>query len=222
MNVVVPYRLGELRKRGFVEDDYTDLELEYLERKVWEVVKLFTNRKFDLRSVTSQLDGQGLDYLFLPSAISTVTAISETDYGTIDLAEIVTYNRTIPDDREDPRVVWIAGTFPKGNQNVSVTGVYGYIDPDSPDKFPPEPLIEVVMRLMPIFVEPLLESEDISVREVNLPLNRREIKSETTDRWTYVKHYKELLKNSMLDDSLMNAILLKYRKGDDIVSGGAV
>ncbi len=220
MNIVVPDRLEEIRDRGFIEADYPVLKLEYLERKVWEFVKLFTNRDFNLRSVTLQLDGQGLDYLFLPVAINTVTAISETDYGSIDLAEIVTYNRTIPDDREDPRVVWIVGTFPKGNQNVSVTGIFGYVDPDSPNDFPPEPLIEVVMRLMPIFVEPLLESEDII--EVNLPLNRREIKSETTDRWTYVKHYKELLKNSMLEDSFINAILLKYRKGDDIVYGGAV
>lgn len=220
MNVLVPHYLDELRRRGFTEVDYPVGELELLERRTWEVVKLFTNRNFELRSVTMLVDGQGENYVFLPVAINSISAISETDEGSIALSEVMIYNREIPDDRGNPRIVRLAGTFPKGNQNVSITGIFGYVDPDSPDKFPPEPLLEVVMRLMPIFAEPLLEGED--VRESSIPLNRREVKSETTDRWTYVKHYKELLKNSMLEDSFMNAILLKYRKGDDIIYGGAV
>lgn len=107
----------------------------------------------------------------------------------IDLDDIRVYNRHLtqdllePDDRESPRLEWIRfddydgslfgdfferhhfrfGRFPKGTQNIEVTGTFGYTDPD-PDGVVSEgitpPLIEHVANLMVIRQLPKLYETD--------------------------------------------------------------
>lgn len=209
--------LEELRIRGFSEDLFADEELLELESRVWETIKLFTNRDFELKTITLKLDGSGDNTLYLPIEVQSILSVDETNLGTlIEGQDYVVYNRVVPDDREGSKLVLLRGKFPQGNQNVAIQGIFGYIDPESPEEFPPKPLIEVAMRLLSIFAEPLLEEAE---REFDVAMHKRNIRRESTDRFSYTLFDRQPLEQSLLDDPFINSILLKYRKGSDIIFG---
>ncbi len=118
----------------------------------------FTGRWFYPKDMVITLDGRGHATLRIGAPIISISAVvidywnTEPDEG-YDVAteSLEVYNRhitqglTAPDDREDPQIVlrWTddhtkrlglgAGgmlSFPKGTQNVRVTGTFGYTDPD--------------------------------------------------------------------------------------------
>jgi hypothetical protein len=57
---------------------------------------------------------------------------------------------------------------------------------------------------------------------VEISGSKRNTRRESTDRWSYTKFDRGGIENQLLEDSLMNAILLKYYKGTDIVFGDFV
>jgi len=206
--------LEELRVRGFLEEDYTDADLRHGERFVWEVIELFTGRQFENENITLKLDGFGIADLSLPIAIDLIESVIMDDTVLVKNTDYIVYNRRLPDDRENPKLVRLNGVWNSGNQNITVTGRFGYTDPKSDSMHPPKPLIEVAMRLMPIVFENILEDGE---RDVDISSVKRGIQKEVTDRWTYVKFDREPV-YQLLDDGFMNAILLMYRRGDSIIS----
>ena len=213
MSISIP--LEKLRVRGFTEDEYTDEELIDGWAISWSIISLFTNRNFEPMSLTLKLDGCGTEELFLPAEIISITSVSETTLGSlIEGTDYVVYNRRFPDDRESPRIVLQTGSFPKGLQNVTVSGSFGYVDPDSPTEQPPLPLLQVAYRLMPIAFENILEGGE---RDVDIAGSKRNLRRESTDRWSYTRFDKQGIENQLLDDPIMNGILLKYYKCNDAV-----
>lgn len=208
--------LERLRVRGFIEEEFTDEELVEGWITTWEIINLFTNRNFEPMSLTLNLDGIGTNEIFLPAEIISISSVSETTLG--DLTEgtdYVVYNREVPDDREYPRIVLLNTVFPKGYQNITVTGRFGYIDPKSDSEEPPRPLYEVAMRILPICFENILEGGE---KDVEISGSKRNIRREATDRWSYTKFDRTGIENQLLDDPIVNGILLKYYKGNDIIS----
>lgn len=210
--------LEELRIRGFSEDEFSDEDLLELETRVWETIMLFTNRVFENRNRTLKLDGNGLNTLHLPVEISTISSVTIGGSTTplVEGTDYVVYNRVVPDDRENPKIVLLRGRFPDGNQNITITGVFGYVDPNSSVEHPPKPLIEVAMRMMPIFAEHLIEGAE---REVDAATHKRDVRREATDRWSYTRFDRKALEQTLLDDPFISSIMLKYRKGSDIIFG---
>jgi len=206
-----------LRVRGFSTDDFEDGDLLTLEERVWDTIMLFTNRVFENRNLTLKLDGNGLNELSIPEAIHTISSVViDSVDPLIPGTHYVVYNRSTPDDRENPRILLLYGLFPEGYQNVTVTGVFGYTDPNSVIEFPPTPLIEVAMRMMPIFAESILEGAE---REVDVATHKRDVKREATDRWSITRFDRKGAENAILDDPLMGAILMQYRKCNDSIFG---
>ena len=214
MNGVIS--LEELRTRGFLEEDFEDGELRAVETIVWETITLFTNRIFENQQLTLNLDGYGIKEQFLPIEIISITSVSESSLGAlVEGTDFVTYNRIVPDDRGNSKLVLLSGTWPKGSQNVTIVGRFGYIDPKSEAEHPPLPLIEVAMRMMPIFFENILEDGE---RDIDLANNKRGIQKEVTDRYSYTKFNRGEIEQQLLEDPFMNAILQRYHIDRDTVS----
>ncbi|MBT8348264.1 MAG: hypothetical protein HKP62_02310 [Sulfurovum sp.] len=207
------FNLAELRRRGYDEDTFSDEQLVRAMDLVFEIIYLFTNRDFDIHETSLELDGDGTSELYIPIPIIEITSVTIEDYGEVDSDDYVVYNRAIPDDRECPMVVLKSGNFPKGNQNVSVEGTYGYVN----GNMPPSPLLEVSYRILSKVFEPLLDDADV---DIDTPLDPDEIMSQTTDRWTYKKFDRESL--GSVFGNFVTAVLIKYSKGNDIISGGWV
>lgn len=214
MSITLP--LENLRVRGFTEEEYSEPELVEAWGLIWDIINLLTNRQFYPADLTLNLDGLGTSEIFLPVEIISITSVSEPTFDSlVEGTDYVIYN-----DKESPRIVMLNDVvFPKGNQNVTVVGRFGYVDDNSTTEQPPRPLIEVAKRLMPIAFENILEDGD---RDVEISGSKRNIRRESTDRWSYTKFDRGGIENQLLEDSLMNAILLKYYKGTDIVFGDFV
>jgi hypothetical protein len=202
--------LDDLRVRGFTASEYTDEDLLNAWILIIEIIELLTNRSFEPVNLTLRLDGCGTTEIYLPKEIISITSVSETVLGT--LANTTDY--VVNYDREDPRIVLLRDVFPKGIQNVTIVGRFGYVDPKSPTEQLPRPLIEVAKRLLPIAFENILEDGD---RDIDISVSKRNVSKESTDRWAYTKFNKGGIENQLLEDPIMNAILLKYYKGSDIV-----
>ena len=207
---MLEFNLAELRRRGYDEETFTDAELLEAGETIFEIISLFTNRDFELKSITLKLDGDGTNELVLPIPIISITSITD-DMGVLSADEYVVYNREIPDDRQKPRIVRISGSFPKGNQNVEIQGVYGWVE----GGLKPKPLLEVSYRLLHKMFEPLLDGADI---DIGVPLS--DIKKEKTDEWSYERYNRETV--GTLFNTFCTSILMKYSKGSDIISGAFV
>jgi len=210
---MLEFNLDVLRNRGYDTDTFTDADLLDAGERIFEVISLFTNRDFELKSITMNLDGQGISELYLPIPIISITSITENGDNLLETADYVVYNRGLPDDKEKPYIIKTSGVFPKGNQNIEVVGTFGWVE----GGMKPGPLMEVAYRLLYLMFQPLLEGSDL---DIEVPMNPNEIKSETRDRWSYSKYNRESI--GSLFDNFVTAILLKFSKGDDILFGGWV
>ena len=203
------FNLAELRRRGYSEEDYSDLKLVTAGETIFQIIKLFTNRDFDLRLNPLNLDGSGTEELYLPIPIISITSITEGEDDPLTEDDYIVYNRDLPDDRQKPYIIKVNGTFPEGNQNIEVQGVFGYVD----GNLPPAPLLEAANRILYLMFQPLLEDGD----GIEIPQNPSEIKKETTDRWSYEKYNRETI--GCLFDNITTALLMKYSRGNDLIFG---
>jgi hypothetical protein len=102
-----------------------------------------TGQWFESRAFSAEapmlLDGSGTEVLDLEVPIITITSVVLDDVE-LDADYYVVYNRRVPDDRIRPKIVLAststsssvltggAGVWTKGNQNVELSGTFGYTD----------------------------------------------------------------------------------------------
>jgi hypothetical protein len=170
-----------LRDEGVPSTGYgavTDQRLTILIQRSGASIDLYTGRWFEARTQTFLIDGKGSVSLFLEQPIISITEIL-LDGVAMSSDDYVVYNRHLtenllnPDDRENPRIevkqpledeylfrmglTW----FPKGQQNISVSGKFGYTDYDSgtTDGVTP-PLITEACKMMVLRNLPLKYGAD--------------------------------------------------------------
>lgn len=109
---------------------------------------------FEPREVTARFDGNARDEIHLDVPIIAITSLringSTTD---LDAADFYAYSsRSIPDDRQDPRVALEADVFERGRKNQVLVGVFGFVDgPDDAEiaeLVTPAPIRRAVLKLM--------------------------------------------------------------------------
>jgi hypothetical protein len=163
-----------------------------------------------------QLDGEDSQVLPLPTPVISLDSVT-VEYGdqteSVPVSEIAVYNRRVPSDFDDPKIVWKDGVFPQGYQNVTLSGQFGYVEGD----LALEPLMEACMRIMYLQFQPLVGGSSGSS---SFP-NPDEIKEEITDRYSYVKFDRDTVEG-LFSDPLVNAILQKYCRGTDVLALGWV
>jgi hypothetical protein len=151
----------ELRDEGVTEAQASDEQLLARIARSTALIDRWTGRWFEPRAKTLLLDGSGGAILQLGPPIISITEVRLLGQGSllitssdevVDLDQVRIYNRHItsgltdPDDRDDPKIQWLAfergrrmpeiaaiSYFSKGVQNIQVTGVFGYTDPDLDD-----------------------------------------------------------------------------------------
>lgn len=144
--------IADMRAEGVTDPPYDDPRVQATLDLATLLIDKLTGWWFEPRSLELYVDGRGHDVLFLGVPIIDVTKIEIGDGTTwteIDLDDIEVYNRHISgqlhpvDDRYNPQIVReqsfltpelpeqeIVSYWPKGTQNVRVTGSFGFTDPD--------------------------------------------------------------------------------------------
>lgn len=200
--------IAQLRADG-VEDSVSDAQLLRVIQRASLMIEQWTGRFFVPRYLTLQLDGDGHDILQIGPPIIHIASVRilapeiitlPSGADDVPLSSLRVYNRhlrqnlTEPDDRNNPKIQWMtswdgtrlqpeiypAGWFPRGTQNIEITGWFGYTEYDGgvtlapvadppPDPLPaPIPLgrtpevIEMVCSML--VVRDLLPLADVSGR----------------------------------------------------------
>jgi hypothetical protein len=174
------------REAGVAACDASDARVVAALRRASQFIDSITGRFFEPRYISSFYDGRGSTALLFTHPIIAVDEVKVTTRPVrpsdqaIDKEFLRVYNRhlsgmTSPDDRNNPRVELFSMTedwigvrpfsfsrlvFPKAQQNVSVSGVFGYTDPDgSPFGRTPHDIEHVALLLMLRNIPGLLSQE---------------------------------------------------------------
>lgn len=176
--------VSDLRAEGVAATDASDARLQQLIALASRYIERVTGRFFEPRVQTLTLDGAGGRTLPLghpivgvESVIIDASPFSSGDLP-VDPSVYRVYNRHLtqglflPDDRDNPKLELLYGEgpagalglgsfiWPRGQQNVTVRGVFGYTEPDgSPTGKTPE-LIRHATKLLVMRELPLLGSAD--------------------------------------------------------------
>lgn len=169
--------VSEMREEG-VPSTYTDDWLAKRIQLASRFVDASTRRFFYPKALTLRFDGRGAAKLLLSDPIIALDYVKfETsplypdDFSSVETNIIRVYNRHLsegllePDDRNNPKIeLFNPGfvrerqhalltrlSFPLGQQNIEVKGVFGYTDPDGPNTQGKTPdLIKHVTKLIVI------------------------------------------------------------------------
>lgn len=227
----------DLRDEGYLREKFSDdrvlTRIEFASRYIDSV----TERFFEPRAMTLELDGNGSSELLLDQPIIGIEEVTIIEQGlggipligTADPSSYRVYNRHLtekllkPDDRENPKISFLEDNaparpllgygfiFPKGVQNIRVKGVFGYTEADgSPTGRTPILIREVCKRLV-IRELPLLseisQREDVDRRHRLLSERTRD-QSYTLDRPT--------LYGAFTGDPTIDNILIQFKRPADL------
>lgn len=165
--------LTECREAGIATAMASDVKLQQLIAEATRYIIKVTGRSFIPTWKQTRLDGRGSRWLLVDEPICAIEKVEvaylDVDSTDVEEADFAVYNRhlseglLIPDDRENPKLVleWANPhaeedptlfrklAWPLGQQNVVVTGVFGYTDPDgSPMGATPQAIKRVAMLLI--------------------------------------------------------------------------
>lgn len=176
----------DVRDEGFSDDSrFKTDRIAKLITGASRDIERYTSRFFEPRLQSHNLDGSGAETQELPMPIIEIREVrilndrTDTSPSTaIDLEDITVFNRHLTqrmvgeDDREDPRISLVpssgtvssrAGVFPRGLQNIKVTGIFGYTDA-APDKnrfgVTPEKIRQVCVKMVIRELIPMMEWEE--------------------------------------------------------------
>ena len=165
----------DIRDEGITQEQATDARLTALIDLATAYIDGITRQSCEPRTMTITVDGTGRQTIFLPVfAIEVTTVIVDGEAVT----DFKVYNRFFPDDRHNPKIYREVG-WPKGRQNVVITGTWGFVDKVGTDYQTPALIRQAAKRLV-IREIPLLGDADGQEDR-----KRARIVSETTDGHSY-------------------------------------
>ena len=164
------FTVQDMRNEGLSSEDATDAQILRAIPIVNAFLYIATRQFFEPKTYDAttplKLDGSGTPILHLPVPVVRLASVSE--YGNdVPIANLVVYNREFPDDRFNPKIVkqaqttlgfggvgvyyggqatFKAATWSRGYQNVQLTGVFGFVEPDGVS--PPPAIKKTAMRIL--------------------------------------------------------------------------
>ena len=203
----------QVRDEGVTEDQADDARIDSLITLSTQFINRATGQFFEGQSMTLILDGNGRNLLHLPMFCAEASELLIGSTGSDDATDYVDsailYNRTFPtDDRKNPKIRLTDGVFISGYQNISITGIFGYVDINpGPEYTVPFEIQEACKRLV-VMAVPLLTSPDRAANE-----NRGRITQENFDGGTYSYTLTpSAFTNLWAGDAYVNQVLLAYRR----------
>jgi hypothetical protein len=193
--------VSDIRAEGVLLADATDARVQLAIISASKYIEKVTGRVFEAQYKTLKVDGRGSHVLLLHEPIIAVeliqlstSIVSDSYILPEDSDSYRIYNRhmngmVVPDDRNNPRIELyieerlpgLSYTFMKGSQNIEVTGVFGYTDPDgSPFGQTPELIKRACVMLV---MRDIWKLTDIDKREDYI--RRHRIVSERTRDQAY-------------------------------------
>jgi hypothetical protein len=180
--------LQEMREEGVPSTGPNAVSDERLQRSIFlasRQIDRFTLRWFEPRRMVFTLDGSDAPTMFLEQPIISVDDVSLDGYGSLGLDSIVVYNRHLtenllnPDDRENPRiqlvqpftpesvVTRLGDTWPPGQRNVIVSGVFGYTEFDGTATGSTPMEINEAARMLTMRVMPLKYAQSTVITDAD-------------------------------------------------------
>ena len=159
-----PYTtIANLRAEGVPDPPVTDATLTARILRVSQMIDMWTGHHFDPVAKTIIIDGNGGHTLHVDEPICEVTAIRvlfgdplDLDFQEITIDDVLVFNRhltqnlTNPDDRQNPKLAFrrdfdsgpfALGHWPDGNQNIEITGTFGFTEYDGVEAHGITPLL---------------------------------------------------------------------------------
>ena len=199
---------ADLRNEGITEEQASDERLLGLCKLAGQYIDTITGQWFEPRKKTINLDGTGGETLVLPQFLIEANQIH---CGGLPVKNYVLYNRISPeDDRNYPKIKRKLG-WPKGELNIKISGLWGYVDEDHDGNHVIPPLIIHIAKRLVIMQLPLLG--DVTAQKEKS--ERRLIVSETTDGHSYTldRGLQQLAADRQFTgDSEIDQVLNRYMK----------
>lgn len=180
--------VSDLRAEGITPQRLPDVRAQDLLNRVTTIIADVTGRIFAPMPKIIQINGRGRKAIQLGEEIIAVEYVHLVPQGTgeittgvdglivdgvvdgvgdpVDLDSLLIYSRHLsqrlirPDDRNNPRIELQRGCFPRGRQNVMVSGVFGYTEYDgSPMGRTPDAIRRATIMLLSNEVSPLAGRE---------------------------------------------------------------
>lgn len=178
----------DLRCEGVSTEQASDERLIELCELAGRYIEVMTGQWFEPREKTLRIDGSGGEILPLPLFL--IRADFVRCHGQ-SVEDYTLYNRIAPeDDRDYPRLKR-RSRWSKGDLNIEIKGLWGYVDEGADGSFVTPVLVRQAAKKLVIMQLPLLG--DVAAQEEKLV--RGMLTSETTDGHSYT-----------LDRSLANLI----------------
>lgn len=186
----------DIRNEGITLEQATDARIDMAIKLATNIIDSFTGQWFEERPCIYQFDGHGAPTIFLkvpPISVEQVKINGEI----INLSEVLVYGG--PKYRNNPRLYYAPG-FPRGKQNVEVTGKFGYVESDGST---PEPIKYACRKLVISYLTALADGTAQDEKR------RNRIVSETTDGHSYTLA-KEERPAGLSGDPEVDSILAQY------------
>jgi len=229
--------IQDLRDEGFTIQQASDARLAQLIELASRYIDSVTERFFEPRQQTLELDGRGSPDLLLDEPIIAVEEIEILDQGiggvpvtgVVDSSSYRVYNRHLtqrlakPDDRDNPKISFVRnGTavrpllgrgffFPHGTQNIRIKGLFGYTEADGSHTGRTPLLIRDVCKRLVVRDLPLLS--DAGQRE-DAQKRWRLIEEKTRDQ-SY-KLDKLVLRGAFTGDPAIDNVLVQFKRPADL------
>lgn len=198
--------LSDIRDEGVTTEEAEDTRVESLIDMAEQYFEKMTGQHFYEKTMTMTLYSRDSKRLFLPVHIITCDSIT-IEGETIDPEYYEVYNRYMPDDRENPKIVFDFKI--KEGHKVEIDGSFGYVQED---KTTPEPVKYAIKKLV-IHEVPILTDTDGQEAK-----KRGRIISEKNDKYEY--ELSELnLREDLTGDPEIDTRIINYQAP---IGGGVV
>ena len=196
--------IEDIRNEGVTDEQADDAKLESLIKLACNYIDTMTGQFFEPREQVLRLDGRGGKILRLP--VFLIEAYSVIVSGE-EISDYVLYNRM--SDRFYPKIYRNQG-WRKGILNISVQGLWGYVDKAETGYATPELIKRAAMKLA-LYNFPDLGDKEAQEEKALSGL----LQSETTDGHSYSLNgeiLKAMYENSLTGDAEIDGIINQYTR----------
>lgn len=196
--------VSELRDEGFpYGDGYAEAWLAQRVALAQEFIENFTQRFFEPRTLTLNLDGTGAKLLWLPVPpvkVDTVLDVSIDD-DPLEADDFRLIHSGLSDWRFNPKLLLACGIWPEGIGNVSLSGDFGFVEADG---LSTPPLIKNLCKRIAIWNMPKL-TDGNAARD-------RQIVEEQTGDFRYRLSEAAIKGAGYFNDPAITGLLARYKR----------